>query len=185
MLDVLTYVYDGRYVGAVNNSVMILVDFNDVRPEDRLWSSAPPSAVAIGSEGIPASFTQPVMPIEASMEMWTEWRAFLDLKTKWKKEIGQTSLSTKIALSQPYQQIIGMGQTALPFIVHELKNERDNPSHWFWALSMITRADPIPVEIYGNHKEMARAWLSWADEHGVSTGGQRSGFPISGITTPL
>jgi hypothetical protein len=100
-------------------------------------------------------------------------KLFQKLKKKWHKERGYTSSATKIAMCLSYQQIIGMGQRALPFILKDLRDNADNPDHWFWALEMITRADPIPVDIYGRHIEMAQAWLSWADEHGVSIGGQR------------
>lgn len=39
-----------------------------------------------------------------------------------------------------YQQIIGMGEKALPLILRDL---RDRPTgHWFWALNAITGEEP-------------------------------------------
>jgi hypothetical protein len=102
-----------------------------------------------------------------------DWKLFQALKKQWHKERGSTSSTTKIVMCTSYYKIIGMGQRALPFILGEMRRDPDNPDHWFWALEMITRADPIPVDIYGRHAEMARAWLSWADEQGVSIDGRR------------
>ena len=98
-------------------------------------------------------------------------KLFQKLKKQWHKERGATSSTTKIVTCPSYYKIIGMGQSALPFILWDIRRNPDNPDHWFWALEMITRADPIPVNMYGRHAEMARAWLSWADEQGVSIDG--------------
>lgn len=35
-----------------------------------------------------------------------------------------------------------------------------DPDHWFWALEMITGADPVPVEAYGDTVQMAQAWTA-------------------------
>jgi hypothetical protein len=96
---------------------------------------------------------------------------FQKLKKKWHKERGSTSSTTKIVACLSYYKIIGMGPRALPFILRDILRNPDNPDHWFWALEMITRANPVPANMYGRHAEMARAWLSWADEQGVSIDG--------------
>jgi hypothetical protein len=62
-----------------------------------------------------------------------------------------------------YQRIIGMGGRVVPLILREMENEGDDPDHWFWALEMITGADPVPVEAYGDTVQMAQAWHSWAE----------------------
>jgi hypothetical protein len=59
---------------------------------------------------------------------------------------------------EPYQQIIGMGEKALPFIYYELTTE---PDHWFWALRAITCDDPVPDEHRGDIAAMTVDWLSW------------------------
>jgi hypothetical protein len=96
---------------------------------------------------------------------------FHKLKKQWHKERGATSSTTKIVACLSYYKIIGMGQRALPFILRDIRRNPDNPDHWFWALEMITRANPVPANMYGKHAEMARAWLSWADEQGISIDG--------------
>lgn len=63
-----------------------------------------------------------------------------------------------------YQQIIGMGECAVPFILEELRRE---PDLWFWALKSITGSDPVPPELAGNIDEMARCWVEWGLAEGL------------------
>ncbi len=62
----------------------------------------------------------------------------------------------EIVLNESYQQIIGMGPTALPLIANDLKN---GPDHWGWALKAITGEDPVPAEHAGDLEAMRRDWL--------------------------
>ncbi len=62
-----------------------------------------------------------------------------------------------------YQRIIGMGETAIPLILEEM---RCCPSQWTWALRAITGADPVPKESRGKLKEMTAAWVEWGIEKG-------------------
>ena len=92
-----------------------------------------------------------------------ELMRFQALAGNWRKERGITSSITQMVLCPSYQRIIGtMGERAVPFILRELENTRDDPDHWFWALEMITDADPVPLEAYGDTVRMAEAWLEWA-----------------------
>jgi len=64
-----------------------------------------------------------------------------------------------------YQQIIGMGPTALPLILEELRSEEDD---WFWALTAIVGDD-----VGRGAETMADAttrWLQWAEQHDVHRG---------------
>jgi len=63
-----------------------------------------------------------------------------------------------------YQQIIGMGQDALPLLIEELRRE---PDHWFWAMQAITGVNPVPPENRGNVAKMTQAWLAWAQQQGL------------------
>jgi hypothetical protein len=104
-----------------------------------------------------------------------QWSIFKQLVRKWRKERGITSSAVNMAMSPSYQKIIGMGPAAVPFILQELRKRSNDPEHWFWALEMITGEDPIPLSSYGNTVEMARAWLSWAEnQNGLAAGGQVS-----------
>jgi hypothetical protein len=67
-----------------------------------------------------------------------------------------------MAMCHSYQRIIGMGEKALPLILRQLRNEGNDPDHWFWALEAIAQVDPVPPEAYGDMEEMAQCWLRWA-----------------------
>ena len=86
---------------------------------------------------------------------------FLTLKTQWEADTAILSSVTEIALHPAYQQIIGMGHTAIHLILLEM---RKRPGHWFWALKSITGEDPVLPEQRGRMKEMTQAWLRWGRE---------------------
>lgn len=83
---------------------------------------------------------------------------FSDLSAKWRKEIVAVSSSAEIVMNFNYQQIIGMGREALPYIFEDLQT---NGGHWFWALRAITSANPVASEDRGNIAKMTQSWLEW------------------------
>lgn len=88
---------------------------------------------------------------------------FQMLAAQWKAKSRHISNTAQMAMLKPYQQIIGMGQDALPLIFEELARE---PDHWFWALEAITLENPVPPEANGKVKLMADAWVAWAKQKG-------------------
>ncbi len=60
-----------------------------------------------------------------------------------------------------YQHIIGIGMPAVPLLLRELK---ENPDHWFWALHAITEQDPAHSE--DTFDGAVAAWLEWGRHHG-------------------
>ncbi len=88
---------------------------------------------------------------------------FCDLKNQWEADTAKLSSITDIAMHPAYQQIIGMGQDAIPLILAEMKSR---PGHWFWALKSITGEDPVLPAQRGRVKEMTKAWLNWGIEQG-------------------
>jgi hypothetical protein len=100
-----------------------------------------------------------VSPLELSSELRERFR---DLAARWKSDVRFLSDTNEICGHAAYQEIIGMGARALPFILAELETD---PDHWFWALKAITGADPVPDEHRGNLDLMARDWLSWAQAY--------------------
>ncbi len=88
---------------------------------------------------------------------------FQELKAIWNADTAILSSITEIAMHPAYQQIIGMGRSAVPLILEEM-NEK--PGHWFWALKSITGEDPVLPEQRGRIKEMTKEWLSWGKEQG-------------------
>jgi hypothetical protein len=87
---------------------------------------------------------------------------FAQLILEWHKERGITSSITKMAMCPSYQKIIGMGERVIPLILRQMENEGDEPDMWFWALRVLTDADPVPEDARGNIVRMSQAWLNWA-----------------------
>ena len=89
---------------------------------------------------------------------------FRHLASEWKEQSRYLSNSAQMAMLKPFQQIIGMGWSAVPLILEELQRE---PDQWFWALEAITDANPVPSEAAGNARLMARAWVEWGKRQGL------------------
>lgn len=62
-----------------------------------------------------------------------------------------------------YQQIIGMGESAIRPILARLQRKSE---HWFWALYAITGENPVPSKDEGRIKKMAESWINWGRERG-------------------
>jgi len=90
---------------------------------------------------------------------------FYTLKEQWESETRICSSISDIALHPAYQQIIGMGEIAVSFILSELAF---SPGHWFWALSSITGENPVLPKNMGNIKKMTSDWLQWGKRNGYS-----------------
>lgn len=89
---------------------------------------------------------------------------FQRLARAWKNETRYLSSLEEIVLNRAYQQIIGMGDPAVPLILRELERE---PDHWYWALSAITGYEPDLPEESANVETMATAWLEWGRGRGL------------------
>jgi hypothetical protein len=83
---------------------------------------------------------------------------FSNLEKEWKESTPMLSSITEIVMHPSYQQIIGMGPTAIPLIFLSMRREL---GHWFWALCAITGENPVSIEHRGKIKEMTEAWLDW------------------------
>lgn len=107
--------------------------------------------------------TPQVIELVAVGEQGDVEEEFRELTEQWKRERTSTSFASDIAMHPAYQKIIGLGKDALPLILAELDRELD---HWFWALSMISRDDPVPPESHGKMREMAVFWRDWGRKKG-------------------
>lgn len=88
---------------------------------------------------------------------------FRTLATTWHAETDHLSSTTERVLHPSYQQIIGLGPSAVPFLLRDLAETR---SHWFWALRAITGEDPVNQDDAGNIRKMTEAWLEWGRRKG-------------------
>ena len=104
-----------------------------------------------------------VLPLPLDEEMEARFHALVGA---WKEGRGPVSSIQEMAMHPAYQQIIGMGEPAVPLLLAELKQK---PGHWSWALRAITGENPVPPESRGKLNEMADAWLNWGRERGYLT----------------
>ncbi len=83
------------------------------------------------------------------------------LADRWKEDTCFESNVTRIVEHPAYQEIISMGEIALPLI---LSRVREDHEHWFWALYKITDEDHAQGET--TVSGAVAAWLSWGMEEG-------------------
>lgn len=88
---------------------------------------------------------------------------FAELVKQWREETRGVSSTNQMSMHPAYQQIIGMGEEAIPLLLRELERKS---GHWFWALKSITREDPVPPEHRGKVNKMIKAWLDWGKNRG-------------------
>ena len=88
---------------------------------------------------------------------------FEDLFQKWQSETSLLSSGTAIVSHTAYEQIVGMGEVVIPFILMKLQK---NPQHLFYALYQITGDNPVPYIHAGNLEKMAADWLDWGYQKG-------------------
>ncbi len=93
----------------------------------------------------------------------TEFVLFENLAKRWKEETAFYSSVDKIVMNPNYQQIIGMGEKAISYILSDLERTH---SHWFWALKAISGEDPVDDESKGDVKKMVEAWVYWGKQKG-------------------
>ena len=89
---------------------------------------------------------------------------FGELVQQWQAATLFTSSTSEMVAHPAYQQIIAMGNAAVPLILAELRRD---PDHWFPALKVITGEDPVPACDRGNLERMTHAWLDWAKRRGL------------------
>ena len=104
-----------------------------------------------------------VVALPSGLQHTDAVQRFATLAARRHQETVALSSVSQMAMHPAYQEVIGMGQTAVPLILRELQNK---PDHWFWALQAITGADPIVPEERGKVRAMAAAWIQWGKEHG-------------------
>ncbi len=100
------------------------------------------------------------MTTEATVSIQSRFR---ELVARWKQESLYLSSTTAMTELPSYQEIIRMGEPAVPLLLAELERE---PNHWFMALMAITGADPVPVADRGRLDRMTAAWLRWGRANG-------------------
>jgi hypothetical protein len=106
---------------------------------------------------VPVQQTPPAKPAE------TIEQRFRRLEALWTAETGYLSSDTEIVGHAAFQEIIGMREAVVPFM---MKDMEERPCLWVWALPEITGADPVPASDRGNIRKMSEAWLRWGRGRG-------------------
>lgn len=101
------------------------------------------------------------VPRDRSLTLEIEFRR---LTNDWQAATKYQSSVTAICSHPSYQRIIGMGRSALPFILRDLER---SPHLWFWALKAITGIDPVPSDHRGKIALMASDWIAWGRQRGL------------------
>lgn len=86
---------------------------------------------------------------------------FRELADTWHRETGHLSSPPQIALHPAYQQIIGMGPEAIPFILEDLEQRG---GQWYWALIAINGQSPLMGPM-PTAREIKDAWLRWGRQY--------------------
>lgn len=124
------------------------------------------AAIREGLEDVKAGRVQSLEEFDAEFRaaVVSKEQRFKALASEWKQATRFLSnVNTKV-MHPAYQKIIGMGEAAVPFILDDLA--KNGPNDWFWALHVLTEANPITDEISGNMAAMTEAWLQWGRKSG-------------------
>ena len=110
--------------------------------------------------GIPKSQFQSIVRESNSLDapdsdIRNEFNRLVD---EWKTGRRRGADVAQMTAHPAYQQIVGMGERAIPLILEELERQAD---HWFPALHELTGTSPVPEESKGNLAKMRQAWLDW------------------------
>jgi hypothetical protein len=117
----------------------------------------------------------PVKPSPETAPAETLEQRFRRLAAAW-RELAPTHPRNPIRYDHPvYQEIIGLGPAVVPLLLRALA---EYPRDWFWALYVITGADPVAPEERGGFTGMREAWLLWGREQGLlPDSGRNAGGP--------
>lgn len=89
-------------------------------------------------------------------------REFRELADQWYEETMFLSSTSDILSKETYYQIVALGRKIIPLILCELQ---ERGGHWFLALRVLTKDNPVRQEDRGNMRKMTQAWLDWGKEH--------------------
>lgn len=104
-------------------------------------------------------------PVALTREQEGLAETFQMLADRWHEEIQLISSLSDITAHPAYQAIVQLGGPVVPFILRELEHR---PAPWFTALRIITHQDPVPSDAKGRPHAMAKAWLRWGHQQGLS-----------------
>ena len=124
--------------------------------------------------------TVPVQTAAETSPTETVEQRFRQLEAIWEADTMYLSDSHRIIAHPAFQEIIGMGEAVVPFMLSDIEK---GPSQWVWALPGITGENPVAPGDGGNITKMGEAWLRRGHEKGYQCwGGSKDLQYITGIT---
>lgn len=92
---------------------------------------------------------------------------FYEQANKWARETAHLSSPTQRMMHPSYQAILGMARDDEETVIRlMLQDLRDNRRLWFWALSYLTKENPIKDADAGKLDKMIKAWVDWGKQRG-------------------
>ena len=89
---------------------------------------------------------------------------FRRLVQQWRSETYYLSSVTAKSNHPAFKEIVEMGESAVPWIIEELRNHRD---FLFVALHLIVKNGPMPVGSMGKPNKLIDEWLQWAERENI------------------
>lgn len=83
---------------------------------------------------------------------------------RWRAETYYLSSVTAKSEHSAFREIVEMGESAIPWIVEELRRNQD---FLFLALHLIVKDDPTSVGAKGNPHKLIEEWLQWAERQNI------------------
>ena len=87
---------------------------------------------------------------------------------KWDRETSHLSSPAQKIMHPSYQAILGMEKDDRREIIRLLLRDlQENRREWFWALSYLTKENPIEQKDAGKMDKMINAWIKWGNRRGL------------------
>lgn len=108
------------------------------------------------------SFSAAAAPVSApKFSLEQRFRALAD---EWTRETMHISSASDIINDRRYQEIINLGWDVVPYLLHDLQQ---NKRFWFPALAAITGVRPFDPSDASNPRRMTEAWVKWGKRKGL------------------
>lgn len=137
-------------------------DYYEPEPASE-WRKAQNPKLMLIEEIVSRAFSdRQTATVEDSLE-----QRFLEQADKWARETAHLSSPTQKMMHPSYQAILGMASENEEEIIRlMLRDLRDSRRMWFWALSYLTKENPIQQADAGKLDKMIRAWVEWGKRRG-------------------
>ncbi len=110
-----------------------------------------PACVEVWAPGHNITITKRIRPSKAQRNRFNQ------LVREWRHDTASSSVLTQKVSHHAYQEIISIGEPAIPLILEEMERV---PGHWFWALDKLTHGIN-PALGSKTLTEAATAWIEW------------------------